>query len=93
MLKEITSYYNANNSAVYFCMLDGSKAYDRVNFGKLFTILVEKNIPAFTIRYLLNEYKNQQLRAEWIGHFPKSFQSYNCVQQGSVLSPILFNLI
>ena len=42
--KEVIDHYLNNNSTVYSC-LDASKAFDRVNNGKLFSILLSTNIP------------------------------------------------
>ena len=38
-IKEIISYYNLNRSPVYMCMLDASKAFDKVNLLLLFNKL------------------------------------------------------
>ena len=37
--KEVVQYYNNHNSKVYCCMVDASKAFDRLWFDKLFDIL------------------------------------------------------
>ena len=36
VLKEIIKYYLRGNSNVYCCLLDASKAFDKIHFGKLF---------------------------------------------------------
>ena len=41
--KEIINQYINNGSNVYSCLLDASKAFDRVHYGKLFRILLSKN--------------------------------------------------
>ena len=38
--KEIVNQYINNGSDVYSCLLDASKAFDRVHYGKLFRIIV-----------------------------------------------------
>ena len=35
-IKEIINYYNLNKPPVYMCMLDASKAFDKVNLLLLF---------------------------------------------------------
>ena len=56
--------YVNNSSNVYSCLLDASKAFDGIQYGKLFTILISKQVPAFTIRYLLDSnYIHQTSRA------------------------------
>ena len=44
--KEILSKYRRKGSNVYVCLIDASKAFDRINFHKLFTILKSCNISA-----------------------------------------------
>ena len=54
---ETLHHYVNNGSNVYSCLLDASKAFDRVHYGKLFTILLSKQVrTAFIIRYLLDCY-------------------------------------
>ena len=48
--KEIINQYINNDSDVYSCLLDPSKAFDRVHYGKLFRILLKKKLPILIIR-------------------------------------------
>ena len=41
--------------------LDASKAFDRVHYGKLFDLLMQRNIPAIIVRYLIDNYRRQQM--------------------------------
>ena len=46
---------NVNDgSDVYSCLSDASKAFDRVHWGKLFKILIERNVSTLFIRLLLD---------------------------------------
>ena len=56
MYKEVASNYLQNGSNVYSCLLDASKAFDRIHFGKLFAILIERNVPLCFIRLILDAY-------------------------------------
>ena len=47
---EIVQYYINNKSTVYVLMLDCSKAFDRVNYIKLFSILIEKRVMSICYR-------------------------------------------
>ena len=49
---ETLHHYVKNGKNVYNCLLDASKAFDRIHYGKLFTILLSKQVPAFIICYL-----------------------------------------
>lgn len=89
---EVVDHYLKGGSDVYSCLLDASKAFDRVHFGKLFTILFEKGLPSCIIRILYDSYLRQYTCAMWGDHISKFFNVSNGVKQGGVLSPILFTL-
>jgi len=90
VLKEVASYYNSRNSNVYLCMLDASKAFDRVHYGKLFKLLLSRDLPASVIRLLLDMYSRQRMCTSWQGVKSDYFSTENGVKQGGILSPILF---
>ena len=90
VLKECISYYITNNSTVYCTMLDATKAFDRVEYCKLFRQLMSRKIPPVFIRLLLNMYINHNTRVNWNGIFSDCFSVRNGVKQGGILSPILF---
>ena len=56
---ETLQYYRQNCSHVYSCLLDASKAFDRIHYGKLFNILISRKLPAFIIRVLFDSYSRQ----------------------------------
>ena len=56
VMKEIISHYIHNGSNVYSVLLDASKAFDKVHYGKLFKLLMDRNIPAYCIRFILDSY-------------------------------------
>ena len=89
---EIINHYLKNGSNVYSCLLDASKAFDKVHYGKLFRILLDKNVPFCIIRLLLDSYTRQQARVLWDNCNSRYFNVGYGVKQGGVLSPILFNL-
>ena len=41
---ETINHYMNEGSDVYSCLIYGSKAFDRVHWGKLFSILIEKKV-------------------------------------------------
>ncbi len=45
-LKETVSYYLNRGSDVYACVLDASKAFDKIHFGKFFKLLMGRKIPS-----------------------------------------------
>ena len=54
ILKETVSYYVAKHSSVFRTFLDASKAFDRVNYCKLFRLLLKRGLPTCMIRTLMN---------------------------------------
>ena len=90
VLKECLSYCTSNRNTVYCTMLDATKAFDRVEYCKLFRQLLLKQIPPVIIRFLLNMYVNHVTRVAWNGISSASFEIRNGVKQGGILSPILF---
>ena len=71
-------------------MLDASKAFDRVNYCKLFRELLKHEMSPLVLRLLLFLYTNQTLRVKWGSVMSESFTVMNGVKQGGVLSPVLF---
>ncbi len=61
ILNETVSYYNVNHNNVYAIFLDASKAFDHVQYCKLFNELVNRNISPLVLRLLLNMYTKQKL--------------------------------
>ena len=92
VLKEVCSYYLAKNTDVYVCLLDASKAFDRVHYGKLFRLLEKRNVPVQIRRLLLDMYTRQKMKTVWNGSESSEFSVKNGVKQGGILSPILFCL-
>jgi len=89
VLKETLSYYTHHNSFVYCTFLDAIKAFDRVNFCKLFRILIDCGLPMYIVRMLINMYITQVGRISWTGILSNQFPILNGVRQGGVLSPLL----
>ncbi len=92
ILKEKVQYFLNKISSVYACMLDVRKAFDKVHFGKLFNLLINRKLPAIVIRLLLDTYTRQNICAIWNGAKSHTFTAMNSICQGSVLSLLLFNV-
>jgi len=71
-------------------MLDATKAFDRVNYCKLFNTFIDRELPFVTIRLLLNMYTSHVTRVLWNGIFSNPFSVKNGVKQGGIVSLILF---
>ena len=90
VLKEVLSHYLNNQSQVYACFIDATKAFDRLRHDKLFELLLKRKIPAIALRALLDLYQRQMLRTVWKGHYSRLFSATNGIRQGGVISPVLF---
>ena len=90
ILKETMSYYCTNKTPVFCTFLDASKAFDRVNYVKLFRLLLKRGLPLCIVRTLICMYTGQLIRVSWAGVMSQFFSATNGVKQGGVVSPILF---
>ena len=77
---------------IYFCFIDYAKAFDYVDYNKLWKILKEMGIPDHLTFVLRNLYAGQEATSR-TGHGATDwFQIGEGVHQGCILSPCLFNL-
>ena len=59
LLKEAIDYYTEPDSDCYMLMLDASKAFDRVEYVRLFTLLRERALCPVVLHLIMNMYVNQ----------------------------------
>ena len=90
MLKETISYYLKSGNCVNAAFLDATKAFDRVNYCKLFDLLIKRNVPPCVLRLILTMYVDQFMCVKWNSAISERFDISNGVKQGGVLSPVLF---
>ena len=90
MYMEIINTYNMKGGNVYSRMLDARKAFDRVNFSILFSLLLQSNLPLATIRLLFNNYSQQQTCTICDQQTTSVFNMSNKVKPRGVTSPIIF---
>ena len=90
ILMETATHFVNNNSCVYSCFLDASKAFDKVHYGKLFNLMHKRGVPSVIVRFILDGYIRHRMCAQWERHTSISFHVCNGVKQGAVISPILF---
>ena len=91
-LKEVIHFYTSQGSPVYACFLDASKAFDRVCHSKLLELLAARGVPQAYLKLLLVWYRTQKMSVKWSDSVSSSFSVKNGVRQGSILSPMLFNV-
>ncbi len=85
-LKEVVSVYNRNNSTVFMCFLNASKAFDRINHTKMFMKLQDIWLGFYSTGI------HQPTQVRWGRNVSAPFYVTNGVRQGGILSPLLFNL-
>ena len=64
-LQQTIQYFNNRSSNVYIASLDASKAFDRVNHFKLYSILYKRGLPALFINIMINWYSKLQVVVKW----------------------------
>ncbi|CAL4169380.1 unnamed protein product, partial [Meganyctiphanes norvegica] len=85
MVLETIEYYKSRGSNVHVVLLDASKAFDRVNYIKLFDKLLSKGMCPLTVRLLLNMYTKQKLQVKWNNRLSSKFDVTNGVRQGGCI--------
>ena len=87
---ESISHFSRNKSDVFTCFMDMKKAFDMVKHSSLFEKLKERKLPPIYIRLFLVMYKTQSVKVKLKGSVSDAFSITNGVNQGAVLSAILF---
>ena len=63
------------------CM-DATKAFDRIDFCKLFREMIKRKIPPLVIRLIMEMYEKQSMAVRWNNEYSDSFGVSNGVKQG-----------
>ena len=92
LLKETIEYCTENNTDCYLLLSDASKAFDRVEYMKLFNTLCDRKMCQLVLRLLMNMYINQQIQVKWNSTMSMISSISNGVKQGGCLSPNLFSV-
>lgn len=90
-VKETINYFLNRDTPIFSCFLDMTKAFDLVNYSKLFAKLKDKVSPIF-LRLLCYIYLNQKCNVSWNNSRSYLFDVKNGVKQGAILSPTLFSI-
>ena len=91
MLKDVVKYYTDSGSHIFACFIDFSKAFDKINYWKLFTKLLDDDISVDLVTILAYWYSHQQVCVRWKSVLSGSFLLGNGTRRGGVLSPFLFS--
>ena len=90
LVAETIQYYKNNGSTVFMLSLDATKAFDLVQYSKLFKLLIERDICPLLIRFLINVYLSSIAIVKWNGVQSQPYTLGNGVKQGAVISAPLF---
>ena len=92
LLHETVDYFLSQGSSIFAASLDLKKAFDRVNYFKLFSSLITAGLPKWTVILLVNWYSKISVTVRWKNALSRTFCVRSGVRQGSVISPTLFNM-
>jgi len=83
--KQTVAYYTGRH--VFVCFADFSKAFDKVNYWKLFKQLLDNGLSHLILSLLAYWYSHQRVCVLWRDTLSSSFVIGNGTKQGGVLSP------
>ena len=90
VMLETVDYYLNNGGNVYGVSLDATKAFDRVEYSRMFELLNDRDVNPLYIRLIKNMYVKQKMCVRYGNVYSEWFAASNGVKQGGVLSPTLF---
>ena len=92
IIRSDISLAKLRNEYLGILSLDLQSAYDNVNLKTLIEILREKNIPSKLLKFIFNLINNRTLFGSFGGIDIGKRVTNKGLPQGSILSPILFNI-
>ena len=91
-LQFVVEYFVKHGSTVNVCLLDMSKAFDKLNHYVLFVKLMKRGVPGLILKLLISWYGKCTATVQW-GDTLSTWFNLTCgVRQGGVLSPNLFTV-
>ena len=73
LVVETIDYFQRNGSEVYACVMDLSKAFDRIKHSALVWKLLKKGMPPVYARLLLVMYEKQKANVRWNNVLSETF--------------------
>ena len=91
-VRRVVDYYVNGGSMVNLCLLDLSKAFDKMNHYALYIKLMNKSVPLCVLSVLENWYSLCLSCVKWGSTMSYFYELKTGVRQGGVLSPVLFGI-
>ncbi len=91
-MKEIVAYYIKRGSNFYSSFLDAIKAFDRICYDKLISILIDRKMSSVIVRSLLYMYTRQKVCTTWQGNHSECAGVCNGIRQGGNVSALLYTV-
>ena len=90
-------YFRNKHSNVYFCSLDATKAFDRINhfyfLSYFLSCLCDHGLPFDLIQVFHSWLRNMKSCVSWGNECSQFFNVLSGIQQRSLLRPKFFNLV
>ena len=91
LINDCAAYYKNGKSAMFLCSLDAEKCFDSIwHHGLMFKLW--PILPLHHWLFLYRWYRCTNAAIRWNGAVSSSFSVSRGMRQGSVLSPVLFNI-
>jgi hypothetical protein len=89
-VRHVVDYFVRNDSTINLCLVDVSKAFDKLNHSVLWLKLMQRRVPRTFLIILKNWYDNESACVRWNNMLSHTFRVRAGVRQGGILSPVLF---
>ena len=78
---------------LYLIFVDYSKAFDKVDHGRLFDIILDMGIPRHLVELVAELYNNQEAVVRWNGQLTSWFPIEQGTRQGCNVSPTELSIL
>ena len=90
-VKSTIQFFNKKGNTVNLGLIDVRKAFDKVNFWSILTMLQNKEINASIIDVMEHWFFISSVQIKWVDSLSSPVKLLAGVRQGSILSPLLFS--